>query len=348
MSLTPPAGAKAASPLKIIFFAAKIILALSLIVWIAADRRGSFLTALDNFNILWLAPAALLYVAHMFAIACRWKILLKAQGIGIEFKEVFSLAMQGYFFSMFLPGGAIGGDVVKAAIVTARAPAGEKLDGAFSIFMDRWTGMIALFSLCSCVCALYFSKLRMIGGFVEYVVLILALGSAAGLASAVFVMFIHKIEKIKPAALLIALADKFSRGFVSRMTAAIDAYRRSAKTLVLCVLISIIFVHLNLAFVFYLILCGASGGAASFPDALLSMTVGNTAAVVPVTPSGLGARDCVAKDILAVCGVNPSAAAAAVLVNTAVIVFFNLAGGIFFMIDAFKRKRASPAPPDRP
>lgn len=68
-------------------------------------------------------------VAAFFAIytqlsltAVRWFTLLRAAGVKCSFREAFSLQMQGMFFSQFLPGGSVGGDVVKAGILATRTP----------------------------------------------------------------------------------------------------------------------------------------------------------------------------------------------------------------------------------
>ena len=63
--------------------------------------------------------------------------------------------MQGVFFTLFIPGGAVGGDLVKAGIVGKRAPDGQKFNGVFSILIDRICGMIGLF-LGTLLCCIFF------------------------------------------------------------------------------------------------------------------------------------------------------------------------------------------------
>ena len=44
-----------------------------------------------------------------------------------------------------MPGGAIGGDVIRGGFLSVRFPKGSKFDGVFTIIMDRFTGMIGIF-----------------------------------------------------------------------------------------------------------------------------------------------------------------------------------------------------------
>ena len=46
-----------------------------------------------------------------------------------------------------IPGGAIGGDVVKMGVLSKRTSPGAKMEGAFTILIDRIVAMIALFAL---------------------------------------------------------------------------------------------------------------------------------------------------------------------------------------------------------
>ena len=54
--------------------------------------------------------------------------------------------MQGYFFSLVIPGGAIGGDVAKMGLLARRSQPGSRAEGVFTVVMDRVIGMIALFA----------------------------------------------------------------------------------------------------------------------------------------------------------------------------------------------------------
>ena len=108
---------------------------------------GRIVESLRRFDFLWLLPAVFFYALHMIVVAWRWRRLVKMTGIEMSFSAAVSLTLQGNFFSLVIPGGAIGGDVVKMAAVSRRLGDGARTEGAFSVLMDRIIGMLALFVL---------------------------------------------------------------------------------------------------------------------------------------------------------------------------------------------------------
>ena len=79
----------------------------------------------------WCIVAAFFAVYTQLSLtAVRWFTLLRAAGVNCSFREAFSLQMQGMFFSQFLPGGSVGGDVVKAGILATRTPPGGTIGRA--------------------------------------------------------------------------------------------------------------------------------------------------------------------------------------------------------------------------
>jgi len=102
----------------IAFFLLRIAIASGIIAWLVSKNDEKLLDALKSINPIWLLPAILLYFSHMLAGAWRWYLLLRVQDICISFRETLSLMMQGFFFSLVIPGGALGGDFIKASLVS--------------------------------------------------------------------------------------------------------------------------------------------------------------------------------------------------------------------------------------
>ena len=72
----------------------------------------------------------------------RWKILIKAQGIDLDFFTAFRLTFVGWFFNIAMPG-STGGDLIKAYYAAIISP--EKKAGAItSVFVDRGVGLFAM------------------------------------------------------------------------------------------------------------------------------------------------------------------------------------------------------------
>ena len=70
---------------------------------------------------------------------------------------------------------------------------------------------------------------------------------------------------------------------------------------------------------------------------ITSVMIGNTAGLVPITPSGVGTRDSVVKTLLMAGGVSPGNASVMPIIFTMIILAFNALGGIFFIFHSHKQ-----------
>jgi uncharacterized membrane protein YbhN (UPF0104 family) len=64
------------------------------------------------------------------------------------------------------------------------------------------------------------------------------------------------------------------------------------------------------------------------------VTIGNTAGLLPISISGVGARDAVIEAVLSAGGCPVGDALAIPIIYTALIILYNFSGGIFFIIDS--------------
>lgn len=337
----------------VLLFILRIGIAAGIIYWMVCgkDEKGNsnytlLLNALDGFNYVWLIPAACLYVIHLLAGAFRWYLLLKVQNIHVTFFEALSLSMQGFFFSLVLPGGAIGGDVVKAAFLVKRTPKGNKLTGTFTILIDRIIGMISLFSLAGVAGIISYQFLKNVSGFMTLIVYALLLGCITGVGSAIVLFFHRQLEKIPGVSQILDLGDKITKGAVSKLIEAMDSFRSAWKTLVYTIIISIIFIHLMLSIVVFCLAKGLGVEKVAPEIYVLSTTLANAAAAIPATPSGVGTRDIVLKKIFGAAGVPEGQALAIALLFTSLILLFNLAGGLFFIFSKSHNSKILPLPDD--
>lgn len=322
----------------ILLFILRIAIAAGIITWMIWRHYEALLKALKDFNYIWLLPAAICYAVHLCAGAWRWQILLHLQKIKITFIESLSLSMQGFFFSLVLPGGAIGGDVVKAAFLVKRTPKGNKLTGTFTILIDRIIGMISLFTLAGIAGIASYNFLKNVSGFMTLIVYALLLGCVIGLGSAVVLFFHRQVEKIPGVTPLLNFGDRITKGAVSKLTEAMDSFRNAWKTLLLTILISIFGIHLMLAVIVYFIALGLGAGNYKTETYVLATTLANATAAIPATPSGVGTRDIVMQKIFVAAGVPSGDAVAIALIFTSIILLFNLCGGLFFI---FKKSHNS-------
>lgn len=312
----------------------KLALAAVIVWWLVAKNSDGFVSTVKSINPLWLLIAAGLYAFHVFANAWRWWILLRAQKIDCSLWTAVSLTMQSLFFSLVMPGGAIGGDLVRVGFLARHIPHGRKFDGAFTILMDRFTGMIGIFLVAILMLPFTWRFVSGSKGIMETFIYVLLAGSLAGICASVVVFNHRKFERIKLFVKCKNLADRYSGGMYSRVADALDSYNDCKKELFICVLTSIVFVNITLGFVAYCATIGITGSFAYFLPALAAITVGNIAGLLPLTPSGVGARDFFVIGILTAGGLGDGEALAVSLTVTALILFFNMLGGLFFIFGA--------------
>ena len=329
---------------EIIKFFLKFGIAAAVIGYLIYSKQAELKKAFGSFNYLWLLPAMFFYGTHMVVCAWRWGRLARMLNVVLTPFEMLSLTMQGYFFSLVIPGGAIGGDVVKMAVISKRSTGGTKVEGAFTVLMDRIVGMIALFVLA--LALLYpasglLMKVDIPG--VEHnsvIIALIALLCLAGLGASCVIFFHRLWEKIPFVRALIQWGDRCSHGFVSRLTAATDTYSGNWKGLFNLTVLSVFFVHLMTVVPMLFLLKGA-GVEYSLFNVVVALTIGNIIGLIPLFPGGLGGRDMAVIAILTAGGINGASADAVQLLYSAIIIFFNMLGGLFFVFDPGRRAELS-------
>ena len=337
MDIIKTAKKKNSSLKKIIFFILRITLAAGIITYLISAHKYKIIEGLKDYHLVWFIPAGLLYLVHLVYGAWRWNLLLKIQNIHISFMEAFALTMKSFFLSLVIPGGALGGDLAKIAFIAKRVDADVKVEGAFSIIIDRITGMIALFSTSIVVCLCNIPLLVAISNGnnkVALAVYMLIAASILGLIAGVSVFFHRQFEKIKLFKFFIDLADKYSKGTVKRLFNALDIYKQNPKILILTTLGSVFFIHLIMPLLVFVLMQGIDGGViVGAGEWLSAIILGNTAGVIPLFPGGIGAREFIITVIFKAGGVTQSIATLTALLYLIVILTFNLLGGIFMFIN---------------
>ena len=330
---------------KFFWFFAKLAIAGGIVTYLVLRNPAEILNGFRNFRYGYLAPALAVYLFHMLVCTWRWHRLTRILQVKLSCFEALSLTMQGYFFSLVIPGGAIGGDVVKMGVLTKRSRAGERMEGAFTILMDRIVGMIALFVLALVLLGPAVPLLMRIevpgldlnDGMRQ--LLILGLGGlcVAGLGASCVIFFHRLLERLPLFGGLMHWGDRISHGMVTRLTWATDTYRHSWKELSLLTVLSVFFIHLMTSLTFYILLLGLGIEVPVF-TLIVATTVGNIVGLIPLFPAGIGGRDVATITILAAGGVAAGDAKTGQLIYTTIVLFFNLIGGFFFLFDPGRRE----------
>ncbi|MCP4179189.1 MAG: flippase-like domain-containing protein [bacterium] len=313
----------------------KFAIALGIIGWIISGHYTEFKMAIQHIDYNWLIAGLLFFAVTQIAAAYRWYLLLKIQNINVSFFETLSLAVQGTFFSLVIPGGAMGGDLVRTSFLLSRTPKGNKLAATSTVFMDRFMGMFGQFSISIIVAIFFIPEIKAMHNTAQIAVVIILIVSVIGIVCGMGILMHKQLEKIRVCAYLKNLVDDFTKGFVTNTTDIIDVYNKSKRTMVYCVLIGIVFVQINMSLILFFIAKGLNPvyklSWEAIKSLILSIAMGNTAGLLPITPGGLGTRDAVVKATLYAGGFSSGDSIAMPLLFSAIMFLIYLLGGLFFL-----------------
>ncbi|MBN2031020.1 flippase-like domain-containing protein [bacterium] len=127
---------------RVLFQAFKIIISGILIGYLL--RRigmGNVIEHLQSADVSWLCGATVLFTASLFIGSCQWWILLKSEGIEINWKKTVSFYFVGLFFNNFLISG-LGGDLFRMIDIKRYSKNGTS--AVSSVFLDRFMGLFVL------------------------------------------------------------------------------------------------------------------------------------------------------------------------------------------------------------
>ena len=179
--------------------------------------------------------------------------------------------------------------------------------------------------------------LNLTDGMRELLIIGLAGLCLAGLGASCVIFFHRLLEKLPLFGRLMHWGDRISNGMVTRLTRATDTYRHAWRELSLLTVLSVFFIHLMTSFTFCILLAGLGIDVPLF-TLIVATTVGNIVGLIPLFPSGIGGRDVATITILAAGGVAAGDAKTGQLIYTAIVLFFNLVGGFFFLFDPGRRE----------
>jgi glycosyltransferase 2 family protein len=143
------------SSLKKLIFPLKLIIALSLLFFLIQQDILNLNLLKSMFSEPLVVVSIVLFI--MFAIlisVLRWYIVLSCQKILFSFTQAVQITFISMFFSVFLPGGNIGGDALRIAYAT-RVAQEKRTAIVWSIFFDRVIAIYGLFFLCFLPILLY-------------------------------------------------------------------------------------------------------------------------------------------------------------------------------------------------
>jgi glycosyltransferase 2 family protein len=143
---------------KILITIIQLTVTIALLIWVFHDheQRAKMAKALQAADLRWVAAAIIAYVTVEIAAAIRWQILLRVQGIRLNFFRLVGLFLIGMFYNQFLPGGT-GGDIIKSYLLLKETQ--HKAGALLAVVFDRLIGLVALVTITVTLVALRFDLL---------------------------------------------------------------------------------------------------------------------------------------------------------------------------------------------
>jgi len=215
----------------------------------------------------------------------------------------------------------------------------RRAEAMLTIFLDRVFGVLGLFIVAAVA---VMASLPMILGLderfraVQAGALLVAFGSVGGIASVLAVEFRSRLVRVHWMARLIALGDRLLPTAVTdtirHLVEAVDLYRHCRGTVVKAVLLAVA-VHLLLAFTLFLVGRSLGEDGLKLRHYVVTASVANTVAAIPVTPGGLGTRDATAAAFFTAFGARPAERVGSIpVVVSLIILAWALVGAVVFVV----------------
>jgi len=318
------------------------------------DNKSDLLDALKDIadNRIYFVGALLGFMICILMCTLRWRLILNAHGINISVKRALNLYFIGQFFNAFMLG-SVGGDLVKAVIVTKEFP-DKKTVAVTTIFIDRLIGLLSLVLLASTITILRFKF------FMRYpetrTIMLFMIAAAAGSGIMLFIAFHRNILEYR---LIAEFLNKHKTigGIINRVYSAFqDCFTHRglmtrAMLISLCNHIAIIISALLLGLGLNISTTGVqipeAGSRKSEVEGLREEGISikgeiinyltvfpiiNGIAAIPATPGGLGTREYATKFMMGLPEFNvPETRAITLsLLLYLTTMFWSLVGGLFY------------------
>lgn len=305
---------------------------LGLLLWQVG--AGNTLARLREMNLPDFFAALGLYLLGVVLRAWRWQGLLAALGLRARLARLTELYFVGTFFNNMLPTG-VGGDVVRVYELSKQGETGAA-HAASSVIVDRATGLITLMAMALVTLGI---GLALYPGLVEPSVALVIVAVSAGVLIAMLAMM--EAERLRGLFSRIPLlARALDRPGVRRFAESFRRYRGAALNRAL--LLSILFNFQLIATNYFL---GLGLGVNQTMDTpllyyLLFIPITSFVLTLPISISGLGAREAAYVALFGSVGVPADQALALSLAFYLVNVLTGLVGGVLYFVSGMRGARA--------
>src|ERR1700704_530055 len=284
------------------------------------EQRDKMSKALHSADYRWVGAAILAYILVEISAAVRWQILLRVQGIRLNFFRLTALFLIGMFYNQFLPGGT-GGDIIKSYLLLKETD--KKAGGLLAVVFDRLIGLVALVFLTGTLVLLRFHWLAQTPETrrLLWILLLLLSTSIAGLLISFIVSGFNLFH---------LLPHKFpGREKLIEISAAYHLYARHWFATLLAFGASLV-AHLA-TFTTFLCVAYAFRAGVSVIDFFAVLPIERTITALPISFAGVGLREQILQVMLHnLCGVPVEVAKLIGTMSFLIIFVCSAPGGIVY------------------
>lgn len=304
--------------------AIQIFITGGLLWWIFRDpeKNRQMWEALGRAQVSWVAIGFVAIGVAFLLQTQRWLILMKVQGIHLQWWRAWRLVMIGAFFNLFLLG-ATGGDVIKI-FYALRETATKKSAAFLSVLVDRVIGLLALIAVAVVICFINFSNLMehpLTRALLGSLVVILG-GSLFVILAGVVVDRLHLTKQLP------SWMPMHTR--ILELASAFSVYTRDLQLLFSAFIISVA-VHI---FIFSSFYCAARAFTEQLTlgDVFSVMPIINTLTALPISFSGLGVREQLFQRLFeTLYGIPGNIAVVISLIGFSLLLAWGLLGGVVYL-----------------
>jgi len=315
----------------------KLVVSVSLLIYVLAKVDITLIwSSIREASLLWLAFALSLHFVGLFLSACRWRLLLNAQGIDASLRALSSSYMVGFFFNTFLPT-TVGGDITRAYDVSRRGhlmggksptrnrvPREARTEKSIAVILVERSGGVASLLFLAIVASLFGGRIfaRSPSFWLTFCLFLFLLSFAIAVLNPSVSGWFMRIFRIRGISKL--------EGKVAALLEAISVYKSKRKPFFMALAFSL-GLQINTVIHCYLI---ARGLGIDVPVVYFFTIVPLVILILllPISINGIGVRENAYGFFLGQLGVGMTVSIALAWISFALVLIFAVAGGIIYIL----------------
>jgi glycosyltransferase 2 family protein len=309
------------------------VFTIGLLIWLFYDpeKRAQMGRALTQAKTNWLIIGLPVAFVGEIANITRWQILLRVQGMYLNWKRATMLFFVGLFFNTFMPG-YTGGDLARLFYLMREFP-DKKNVAILTVVMDRLIGFLALIVTAAVTTLVRWQWLQRTqqASFLLWVLLVMLAGFVVVTAASFALSGLKLVHKLPRHFPLREMLIETSESYI--------LFARSKRAILWAFALSF-----PVLFSFYgAFYCSAQAFRAnvSLLDMCSIMPIVTVIISLPLSPSGLGVREQLFSVLLHdLCHVPGEVATLISILGGVYFYLFGLAGGVVYLFYSPRQQRA--------